>query len=259
VGGLTPGEVIRDISIRSINKNGVGPPCAEPIAFASSLASIPTACHDFRVIETTRTRITFAWVEPAYNGGAPIIEWEVAGFSPSGDPIVHRISTENLSSYTIECEPHDHMGVWCLEFGVRCRNTMGWGPKSEVANGRTTDGPHPDPDLMNVRMREQKRMQDGAVNMLRKAIAMGTAAEVDAERAVRQPIRFKKALMEEAENSVAAAETALLAAIDESERTGIKKIGVSQPKEDIEARMLLERLQLKRKRRWGDKRRGLAV
>jgi Mg2+ and Co2+ transporter CorA len=259
VGGLTPGEVIRDISIRSINKNGVGPPCAEPIAFASSLASIPTACHDFRVIETTRTSITFAWVEPAYNGGAPIIEWEVAGFSPSGGPIVHRISTEHLSSYTIECEPHDHMGVWCLEFGVRCRNTMGWGPKSEVANGRTTDGAHPDPDLMNVRMREQKRMQDGAVSMLRKAIAMGTAAEVDAERAVRQPIRFKKALMEEAENSVAAAETALLAAIDESERTGIKKIGVSQPKEDIEARMLLERLQLKRKRRWGDKRRGLAV
>ena len=51
----------------------------------------------------------------------------------------------------------------------------------------------------------------------------------------------------------------LLAAIDESERAGIKRIGVSQPKEDIEARMLLERLRLKRKRRWGDKRRGLAV
>ena len=77
---------------------------------------------------------------------------------------------------------------------------------------------------MNIRMREQKRLQDNAVNMLRKAIAMGTAAEVDAERAVRQPIRFKKALMEEAENTVAAAEDALVAAIDQSERAGIKII-----------------------------------
>ena len=259
VGGLTPGEAIRDISICSINKNGVGPPCAEPIEIASSLASIPTSCHSFQVTESTRTSITFTWEEPAYNGGAPIIEYEVAGFSPNGDPIVCKVSAEHLTSYTLECEPQSHMGTWYLDFGVRCRNTMGWSPKSEVVNARTTDGPHPDPDLMNVRMREQKRELDNAVSMLRKAIAMGTAAEVDAERAVRQPIRFKKALMEEAENTVAAAETALLAAIDESERAGIKRIGVSQPKEDIEARMLLERLRLKRKRRWGDKRRGLAV
>jgi len=259
VGGLTAGQTIRDISIRSANLNGVGPPCPVPVAWCSSLASIPTACNSFRATETTRTSISFEWNPPVYNGGAPIIEWEVAGFSPNGDAIVHKINGQLCVSFTMGCEAAEFMGTWYLDFGVRCRNTMGWGPKSEIVNARTSDGQQRDPDFMNIRMREQKRVQDDAINMLRKAIAMGTAAEVDAERAVRQPVRFKKALMEEAENNVATAENALAAAIEQSERAGIKIIGVTQPKEDIEARMLLERLQLKRARRWGGKHRGLAV
>jgi hypothetical protein len=260
VGGLTPGQTITNISICSINKNGIGPPCDTPIATFSSLASIPTPCHGFRVSETSRTSIVFEWIGPAYNGGAPIIEWEVAGFSPSGDPVVHKIPGENCFSYTMACEiQNEFLGSWYLDFGVRCRNAAGWSIKSNLVSARTIDGPPRDPDFMNVRMREQKRLQDDAVLMLREAIALGTQALVDAEAAVRQPMRFKKALMEEAENTVAAAENALVSAIDQSERAGIKIIGVSQPKEDIEARMLLQTLRLRRSRRWGGKGRGISV
>jgi len=260
IGNLTPGQTIRNVSLCSINKNGIGPECAMPVAFISSLASIPTSCSGFRVTETTRTSITFAWQGPAYDGGAPILEWQVAGFSPQGDVILHTIQGGDCTTFTLPIEADEHFGTWFLDMGVRCRNAVGWGPKSfPMINARSDDGPVRDPDFMNVRMREKKRLQDDAVNELRKAIALGTLAEADAERAVRQSIRFKKALMEEAENTVATAEDALVAAIDQSEQAGIKMIGVSQPKEDVDARMLLDRLRLKRARRWGGRHRGLAV
>jgi hypothetical protein len=158
------------------------------------------------------------------------------------------------------CEiQNEFLGSWYLDFGVRCRNAAGWSIKSNLVSARTIDGPPRDPDFMNVRMREQKRLQDDAVLMLREAIALGTQALFDAEAAVHQPMRFKKALMEEAENTVAAAENALVSAIDQSERAGIKIIGVSHPKEDIEARMLLQTLRLRRSRRWGGKGRDISV
>ena len=65
--------------------------------------------------------------------------------------------------------------------------------------------------------------------------------------------------MKVAENTAAAAENALVSPIDQSERAGIKIIGVSQPKEDIEARLLLQTLRLRRSRRWGGKGRGISV
>ena len=55
------------------------------------------------------------------------------------------------------------------------------------------------------------------------------------------------------------AEKALVAAIAESDASGLSAIGVSKPKEDVEARMLLERLRLKRLRRWGSSRRGMQI
>ena len=260
IGNLTPGQTIRNVSLCSINKNGVGPDCAEPINAISSLASIPTSCGNFRVTDTTHKTITFEWQVPAYDGGAPIIEWEVAGFSTHGDPIVHKIRGQDCIKFVMQVDADEHVGTWFLDFGVRCRNSVGWCAKSmPVVNARSEDGLPRDPDFMNIRMREKKRVQDAAVDQLRKAIALGTAAEADAERAVRQPIRFKKALLEEAENTVASAEAALVAAIDGSEQAGIKIIGVSQPKEDVDARMLLQRLRLKRGRRWGGRHRGLDI
>ena len=260
VSGLTPGQAIRDICLRSINKNGVGPACADPIASCSSLASIPTRPYDFHVTETTRSSVRFEWNLPVYDGGAPIIEWEVAGFSPAGDAIKRTITAQHCTSFFMEVGvENENMGSWYLDFTVRCRNSMGWSPRSESANARTIDGPPRDADLMNVRMREQKRVHDAAVNLLRQAIALGTTAEKDAERAVRQPIRLKKALIEEAENTVHAAEEALIAAIDESEKARIKIIGAAQPSEDLDARMLLQRLRNKRGRRWGNRGKGLGV
>jgi len=90
-------------------------------------------------------------------------------------------------------------------------------------------------------MREQNARQSAALDLLLFAIQAGVEAEKGAERAARQPARLKKALMEEAENHVLRGEELLVEAIEAAEESGFKAMGIAQPKEDIEARMLLER------------------
>lgn len=69
----------------------------------------------------------------------------------------------------------------------------------------------------------------------------------------------KNAILTFFEIRVMQAEQGLVVALQESEGAGIKLIGVLQPTEDIEARLLLERLRQKRVRRWGASRRGMHV
>jgi hypothetical protein len=60
-------------------------------------------------------------------------------------------------------------------------------------------------------------------------------------------------------SQVMRAEELLTQAIEASELSGLKTMGLAQPTEDIAARMLLERLRQKRVRRWGASRRGVMI
>lgn len=260
ISNLMPGQWVKDIQVRSVNANGTSLPSDGDIS-AVTLAAVPSRPQNFRQSDSTPTSIMFEWDPPGEDGGSTIIEYDVTGFAPDGKLISLRTFGERVCTYTWEPDSNneDVLNIYLLNAGVRCRNKVGWSQKSTEMNARSRDADPPPPDRMNKRIREQNLKQQRALERLRAAIQGAEIAEADAERAARQPARLKKLMMEEAENSVMLAEHELEAAIAESEETGIKEMGVAQPREDIQARMTKERLRQKRGRRWGASKRGLQV
>lgn len=52
--------------------------------WARALCEVTSAPFNLEPIESTSTSITFGWQEPLFDGGSPIIEWELRGYRQDG-------------------------------------------------------------------------------------------------------------------------------------------------------------------------------
>jgi hypothetical protein len=257
IGALHPGQEVKNIRIRCVNKLGPGH-CSGSIA-ARTTCVVPNPPFNFHFTSANSSSICFAWCKPEFNGGSEILEWEVSGFLPDGSLLKDLISDTDCVSYTFSEIQPSTVGVSLLDVSVRCRNEIGWSKKSNKAQGKCNDSPSLYTDTRHDRMNIKIAGQKLALERLTEAITIGHNSIMCAETAAHQPARFKKCMMEEAENAVILSEYRLQDAIIQSEAAGIKDMGIMQHKADVDARELLQTLQNKRTKRWGASNRGLQV
>ena len=257
ISGLHPGQSIQEIKIRCVSQLGPGP-FSEQIS-ATTKCIVPSAPKDLKFMSATTCSQTFAWLQPDLDGGCDILEWEVSGFFPDGSFLKYNIPGLSCSSYEFHKLPESAVGISLLDVSVRCRNLIGWSKPSNRCWGKCLDNASLFVDTRRNRMDMILATHNKALECLTKAIVSGQESITAAERAAHQPARFKKALVEDAENAVILAENSLIAAIYQSEVAGIKEMGVMQHEADIQAREILQIMQNKRAKRWGASQRGPQV
>ena len=257
IGSLLPGQRVESIKVRCVSKLGPGPFSEQVTAHTKCV--VPAKPNDFCLISASESSMTFAWKKPEFNGGSEIVEWEISGFLPDGSCLKERISDADCLSYVFQGMQKSIVGLSLLDVSVRCRNGIGWSKPSNKAEGQCIDCPDLYVDTRKDRMEVKLTSHKQALAGLEKAIISGQDSINAAERAAHQPARFKKALLEEAENSVILSEYGLSDAIQRSEEVGIKEMGVMQHPEDVKARELLQILRNQRTKRWGASERGPQV
>jgi len=257
IGALYPGQTVKNIRIRCVSKLGHGH--FSEIISARTKCVVPNPPFNFHFTSANSSSISFSWFKPELNGGSEILEWEVSGFLPDGSLLRELISGTDCVSYTFSEIKPSIVGVSLLDVSVRCRNEIGWSKKSNKSQGKCNDSPSLYKDTRHDRMNIKLADQQLALERLSEAITIGHDSIMGAEAAAHQPARFKKCMMEEAENAVILSEYRLQNAVLQSEAAGIKEMGIMQHKADIDARELLQSLQNKRTKRWGASDRGLQV
>ena len=251
---LRPGQTVRDIRARCVGRAGPGPFSAA--AAATTQCVVPDPPRLLRCVSSTSTAVSFEWDPPLSDGGSEVVEWELGAFLPDGAPLRRAVASPHCTGLTLDGCPEGAVGRWVLNATVRCRNRVGWSRRSAAAHGRCDDCPWLFTDRRQERVDAAAARHRAAVDGLLLAIEQGHGAVGLAEAAACQPAVLKKALMEEAENGVVVAEDGLAQAIRAAEEAGLKELGIVQPPEDIQARLLLHVVQNKRGRRWGASTRG---
>eukprot|EP00960_Hanusia_phi_P029827 748196-Hanusia_phi.AAC.6 len=257
IGNLKPAQLVRDIRVRSVDHVGVGPFSPHPCS-ARTLPALPCPPPSFSVERVDEGTAEFRWSYPADDGGSEVELWEIAGVFASGKELKMVLPASEAEAplvHRLVCRRDDQL----LDVRMRCRNKVGWSQRSTSSQMVTSSWDH-NTRVRSVRMEERDARYRASLLLLRQAVSAALSAELEAERAARQPARVKKMMMEEAEVTVTRAETELTRALEGCEDCGVSMATAEEYRQELQdARAVMHRLRKKRGRRWGASRRGVEV